>query len=360
MNAKTERLSRKYALNIARLNIKNKKIINSKKFDNFYDDIESSDKTINNDKKLINNIKKLTIREFIYSNKAIPLSWKKKFNYKNDMIKIISNDNLVLSYLGSSSKNIISEKLPKIKYKSKSENNFSINNLNSARIKRMKKKFKFQKELDNDDIKVLLEDYKCSFPLKDKIEKLEKRYFSSLEGNSNIDKSKCDNENDFQSSYSKNSYNSINAPDNYRFNRKYIIKMNKKNFKQNIIGLESLKQNKNKSKILNDILYRNKRKNPDFNTNNKIIEKNIKGINYYGPHFSFCTSCKSKNLEFYNHMEPNQCLKLINHIKNFRKNNNHIVNKKIKKCYSSLVSNDISLFNNSKKKETLESDDYKI
>jgi WD40 repeat protein len=47
MNAKTERLSRKYALNIARLNIKNKKIINSKKFDNFYDDIESSDKTIN-------------------------------------------------------------------------------------------------------------------------------------------------------------------------------------------------------------------------------------------------------------------------------------------------------------------------
>ena len=40
MNAKTERLSRKYALNIARLNIKNKKIINSKKFDNFYDDIE--------------------------------------------------------------------------------------------------------------------------------------------------------------------------------------------------------------------------------------------------------------------------------------------------------------------------------
>ena len=107
MNAKTERLSQKYALNIARLNIKNKKIINSKKFDNFYDDIESSDKTINKDKKLINNIKKLTIREFIYSNKAIPLSWKKKFNYKNDMIKIISNDNLVLSYLGSSSKNII-------------------------------------------------------------------------------------------------------------------------------------------------------------------------------------------------------------------------------------------------------------
>ena len=72
------------------------------------------------------------------------------------------------------------------------------------------------------------------------------------------------------------------------------------------------------------ILIKNRKniQKKNFELKNKTIELGVKEINYYGPHFSFCPTCKNKNLEFYNYMEPNQCLELINHIKNYRKANN--------------------------------------
>ena len=53
--------------------------------------------------------------------------------------------------------------------------------------------------------------------------------------------------------------------------------------------------------------------------NVKIKEK-LETINNYGPHYSHCPPCRNKNTDFYNKMETNQCLKLLNYLHSVRKN----------------------------------------
>jgi hypothetical protein len=52
--------------------------------------------------------------------------------------------------------------------------------------------------------------------------------------------------------------------------------------------------------------------------NPKIKEK-LETINNYGPHYSHCPPCRNKNTDFYNKMETNQCLKLLNYLHSVRK-----------------------------------------
>jgi hypothetical protein len=55
--------------------------------------------------------------------------------------------------------------------------------------------------------------------------------------------------------------------------------------------------------------------------NNPIIQKNLENINFYGPFYSYCPPCLNRNLDFYNNLEENQCLKLIQYIRKIRKKN---------------------------------------
>ena len=55
-------------------------------------------------KKLKNNtdeIKKNSIKEFIYTNKNIPIIWKTKKNYQNLVLDILDDDNNFFKYLGN-------------------------------------------------------------------------------------------------------------------------------------------------------------------------------------------------------------------------------------------------------------------
>ena len=173
MKPKTERPFCKYALKMSFL--REDKRIDFRNLNGFYDEIISKDKTIKIDKNLINKIKKFSIKELIYSNKSIPFSWKNKFNYKNQVINLISKDDKFLSYLGRTPpKNIFKEKLPKInnKMKLKSENNIFMKKNFSFHEKKIKKEFEFnkKKEIDNDEIKAILEDYKVNYPIDDNAE----------------------------------------------------------------------------------------------------------------------------------------------------------------------------------------------
>jgi hypothetical protein len=58
--------------------------------------------------------------------------------------------------------------------------------------------------------------------------------------------------------------------------------------------------------------------NKKIEIRNPEIKKCLEDINYYGPYFSHCPSCKNKNLNFYQTLEPHQCLKLLNFIKKER------------------------------------------
>ena len=79
-----------------------------------------------------------------------------------------------------------------------------------------------------------------------------------------------------------------------------------------------------------------------------LANKYLERINYYGPYFSFCPSCRSKNLDYYNKMEPNQCIELIHFIKKERHKNEIMCLKKT----SSVSPNKKSTI----QKETLESE----
>ena len=57
---------------------------------------------------------------------------------------------------------------------------------------------------------------------------------------------------------------------------------------------------------------------------NPVIERQLENINFYGPYYSYCPPCLNRNLVFYNHLEPNQCLKLIQYIRKTRGKKNII------------------------------------
>jgi hypothetical protein len=58
--------------------------------------------------------------------------------------------------------------------------------------------------------------------------------------------------------------------------------------------------------------------NKKIEIKNPEVKKCLEDINYYGPYFSHCPSCKNKNLDFYQTLETHQCLKLLNFIKKTR------------------------------------------
>ena len=157
-----------YAFSILKYHGDNSNKINFKNLNKgFYDEISSDDKTIKINKTLLNKIKKITIKDLLKSNKKVPVSWRNKSSQENDIINIYNKNTKKFLSL-SPPKNC--GKLPKInlikhrntncndlKEESKSENIKSF-----FQVKKLKKyKIKKLKELENDNIKILLDNYRA-------------------------------------------------------------------------------------------------------------------------------------------------------------------------------------------------------
>lgn len=358
---------------------------------NFYDDIESSNITIKDNSKILNKIKNHSIKEFIYSNKVIPYLWKNKLNYQDELLDLISKDKKLLSYLGSTpiKPNKLSfDKFPKINVRyddSKSVRNRNIENNNSKKefntineiydtknslnnnnsILRpsmsmgIKNKYSFKKkgQLSQKEINALMDDYKTAYPIKEKLNEL---YITSNYYNINNNNNKNEIENGIINNEintndenklinTKKSFNSVDT--NHKFPRhtfthtdKKLISKKQRTFRQNIFNnLSSSSEDKtfypfnkvilNKNKAMNRILNISNENKVNNNIrkiieiNNPIIKRNVESINYYGPYFSFCPSCRNKNINFYSKLDPNKCLELIHLIKKVRQKNT-IVNAK--------------------------------
>lgn len=54
---------------------------------------------------------------------------------------------------------------------------------------------------------------------------------------------------------------------------------------------------------------------------NPKIKRELELIHYYGPRYSHCKLCRNKNLDYYQHNEPNQCFKLLSYLKRTRNKN---------------------------------------
>ena len=134
MNREKE-LAKKYAYNI---NNKDKiKNIDGSGIDveslknGFYDEIFNKDNRIKKNKMKLNLLKNNLLKEFIYSHREIPVEWKNKIEYKNQILNVVSKDENFVKYIGrgnirTNSENKIS-KYP-LKYNKDSNNSSEKNN----------------------------------------------------------------------------------------------------------------------------------------------------------------------------------------------------------------------------------------
>ena len=305
---KINRLAHKYALDISKFHEKKtiKLDFNSLNKD-FYGDIDKNDTIIKLDKKLLNKIKIKALKEFIYTSKIIPDYWKNKLDYQYEMTNLISKDKKLLSYIGSfSTKNQNSLNLPKI-------NNSEMGNITTKNAEtNLKKKkifsFKYNEGIKEDNIKSIMNHYKLSFPIKEKLDDLTKEYEDLL---SNETTKNNDNEKDSNKTENSNKINIL---------AKIKAKLKKQgSFRQNLFSLDSLKPKYTNIFNTYNSNTRNRFNKKKFRILDKNIEKSVKSINNYGPYYSFCPLCRLKNIDFYNNLEHNHCLELIKHIKKFRK-----------------------------------------
>ena len=73
--------------------------------------------------------------------------------------------------------------------------------------------------------------------------------------------------------------------------------------------------------------------NKKIEIKNPIVKKNLEKINFYGPYYSYCPPCGNKNNEFYNKMDQQNAIELIQFIKKSRENNNMFKNENNKEKY---------------------------
>ena len=329
----------------------------------FYDAVEQKDIELQNLKTDIKNIKKEAIKEFVYSSKNIPITWKNKKNFKNIVLETFIEDRNFLKYLGSveADDSIHVKSKRQIRPKTASErktiknlknfsnkksksglrtldflkndsnkstfNSLSVNNKNFKKPKiKLRKIISQQEEIQN-----MLDDLKEKYPLRGKLKELypcsklkEIDINFSLDQNNN-ENNKTANANSIENLIDKSRLNKINKMERNIFNN--LLSLNKKNNNANNSKqfLDENSYNKkinNKSKKSNFNYYRfNKMiKNQKIKNelNDSIIFNQLKSTNFYGPYFSYCPYCCNNNIKYYKHMERKQCISLLNYIKKDR------------------------------------------
>ena len=390
-----DKLAHKYALNINQLRgPTNPKIIDFKNLNmGFYDDIAKNDSSIKKNKTILKKVKDSSLKEFIYTNKDIPERWKHRTNYGNDILNIMTKDKNLLKYVGASpddesNKNKISpnkkinffitkeprneneKELPTInnkKYSSEKvykiknyrdmdkledsekkssnikEENANINEHSTSKITRQKNKSNIKKELSEKEINNILEDFKISYPIKDRLKELyDKTNYYHSKTNLNISSTKnrdkiMDKENNLTTSVNNLNKTGIETDQKFTrsifyntiknqqiFKRKNVIRQNVfNNLVKNDIFTSKSTTNKISRNNLNPIVFSNYNNFiKKLKVKSPLVNKNLENINFYGPYFSYCPPCYNKNIEYYNNLEINQCLGLLHHIKKLKITNN--------------------------------------
>ena len=337
---------------VSKNKLKNANKILSKTDMGFYDAVEQKDialKTLKHDTK---NIKKETIKEFIYSNKKIPNIWKKRKNFKNVVLEMFIEDNNFLRYLGSGEENdsikiknktqirpktVSSEKLNlKQKIKLNRTNNNDINkqltvgsfeslkydtksnttNISLSSYKKKKKpKIKLKKIISQqEEIQNVFDNLKEKYPLSKKLQDLFPDNYSQ-EINKGKNNNKITNMSSVENLIDKSRLHKIQKIERNIFNN--LLSFNTKNnlykYRQ---YFEKNENNKTNYKRFSDkIKNKNKKEIIKNELNDSSIFNHLKSMNFYGPYFSYCPYCCNNNIKYYKHMEKKQCLSLLNYIK---------------------------------------------
>lgn len=334
-----------------------------------FDEIESHNNKILTDRLQLKKIKTKSIKDFVYSHRSIPYVWKNKFSYKNDILHVMKHDKNFLNYLGMSSPKTTTTTTATLNKSSSLFNIFpkTYNDENNTKPKQqllspllntthndpphLNNTYTSSSshiEHTNSYYHKLSTNYHDMYSIKDAIMHDNKmRMLSIRNDNNNYNHNSEMHIELFLEEYkSKNSldkkFTAVSKRDN-RYSRN--IKVNgsgvKYKDKKNIFNgalYSQIVPNKQELMSRNGGLRRynsdecyvglkdNKNERNTIEISNKFMRNNLESINYYGPHSSYCKSCKNKNMRFYNELEPKQCLDFIHIIKKMKMNKLNINN----------------------------------
>ena len=210
-------------------------------------------------------------------------------------------------------------------------------NINSATKASFPKGKNKKESITEKDVANLLEEFKLAYPIKlpkeeeDQLEKIQEK--ESKLNKTNLLFSQTFNYNQLLQKNIK-----YNAYDNFHKIKIKRQRAFRQNIFNNLIPPKKVKEGESSSKNdINNIHDHNKLRIISRTTSflssdsesfykrvkitNPLVQKNLENINFYGPFYSYCPPCLNRNLEFYNNLEQNQCLKLIQYIRKLRKKN---------------------------------------
>ncbi len=327
----------------------------------FLDDIEKKDITIRQIRNQLNRVKSATIKECLYTNKNIPDIWKNQLGYQNNILKIFSEDKDFLSYCGKGpvinktendfEDNITMSKTSDSFYKKSqrltdSDKNV-MNNFQSITTKyNDKKKIVLPEDVQKDEVKGIinviqykylsnpksrkeysdrevlniLENYRNAFPITERVNTLdlEKQKESELlyseNGGNNIIETFIKGYNPFENVYKLKKNDRIDAFRQSIYNK--IIPPNIRAQSSKVRSTSKKKLEKFEESKFGPFLNSNSEAfNKRIEINDPIIKKYLESINYFGPYYSYCPPCRNRNMEFYNKMNHNEAIKLMQYLK---------------------------------------------
>ena len=276
---------------------------------NFYYDLENQCNSIRKKKKNLISLKNKLIPELVYTNKDIPIVWKKKSNFKDSIVNIMANNEKFLSYIGKegvqTEPNITPKEninnsncTPFISYINKTSRNNTLKENNSTLSFKKSNYWNNKNKYNEIKIKIILDDYKINYPLYD-----------------------CDNIKRRKKSLTERT---INKTINFDINKlPLIMRLRRKDtFIKSIYNNIMLPNDKIDSKDSKNIIKQNNSYNnkmdKEFEVEDSEIQRKLETINYYGPYYSYCRPCKKRNIDFYNNYEKSSCLKLLQYLKTAR------------------------------------------
>ena len=255
-----------------------------------------------------------------------------------------------------------------------------VNDNSISKISKIKSKSKMKTHLNDKAIYNILEDFKAAYPIKEKLQQLyttTNYYNTNKSNNTNNDINNNDNKytnTNGSSLIMSNSIKNISNNNNLTTNYSTLMDRGRNTFFNSIKNQQQFKRkNVFRQNVFNNLVSTNtysvgkkppNKKKIKIETNNRpylgsdyqsfikkveinspIINKNLEGINYYGPYFSHCPPCYNRNLEYYKNLEINQCLGIIHHIKKMRMKNTLLDIKKSEKMEknNSNLENDLIL-----------------
>ena len=365
---------KKYAFNINDINKDKKSKGSSLDFNSLnrgtYDEIENNDMIIKDRLDKLKLLKNRTIKELVYTNKDIPDKWRNKLDYKTNLLKLFIKDQNFLCYLGNSGpsssrftkitklKNNQEKQLINIPY----ENDINKNNINDSNkyikekesekitnspiralsTKSLTKFGKYKEKQNYTDKQIIniLDDFKSAYPILMKEKDNSEIYMNKKRKNILDRKSQTVHGEKNKNFISFNTFTKrkTNANNFFPLPNLKLKNYNRRQntFRQNIFtNLLPSRQSEvipkddfNKTtttfrkknlrfKLKNDLYLDSNSEIFDKKIiiNNPTVIKQLEGINFFGPYFSYCPPCGNKNLEFYKNLEQNQCLQIIQQIK---------------------------------------------